>query len=128
MKPTVLIAASSAALSGMVFLGTGLAQATTIPPTISSTLTISTDSHLTSNVSCTVTGAPCIKFGAPGIKLNLNGFIITGNGGRNSCASNFVENAIETNSKNNVSIQGPGVVRGLNGVWRMVEGEQLSVL
>jgi len=127
MKPSVYIAASSAALSGMVFLGTGLAQATTIPPTISSTLTISTDGHLTSNVRCTVTGAPCIKFGAPGIKLNLNGFIITGNGGRNSCASNFVENAIETNSKNNVSIQGPGLVRRFNGFGIVVTGDHSSV-
>ena len=100
-----------AALSGMVFLGTGLAQATSIPPTISSTLTITTDSHLTSNVSCTVTGAPCIQFGAPGIKLNLNGFVITGNAGRNTCATNFVENAIDTNSENSVFIQGPGLVR-----------------
>jgi parallel beta-helix repeat protein len=127
MKPSVYIAASSAALSGMVFLGTGLAQATTIPPTISSTLTISTDGHLTSNVRCTVTGAPCIKFGAPGIKLNLNGFIITGNGGRNSCTLNFVENAIETNSKNNVSIQGPGLVRRFNGFGIVVTGDHSSV-
>jgi len=127
MKPSVFVAASSAALSGMVFFGTGLAQATTIPSTISSTLTITTDSHLTSNVRCTVTGAPCIKFGAPGIKLNLNGFIITGNGGRNSCASNFVENAIETNSKNNVSIQGPGLVRRFNGFGIVVTGDHSSV-
>src|ERR1700730_1758367 len=127
MKPSFFIAASSVALSGMVVLGTGLPQATTIPPTISSTLTISTDSRLTSNVSCTVTGAPCIKFGAPGIKLNLNGFIITGNGGRNSCASNFVENAIETNSENNVSIRGPGLVRRFNGFGIVVTGDHSEV-
>jgi hypothetical protein len=80
MKPTVLIAASSAALSGMVFFGTGLAQATTIPATISSTLTISTNSQLTVDVACKVIGAPCIVFGAPGITLNLNGHTMTGNG------------------------------------------------
>ena len=116
MKPTVFIAASSAALSG--FLGTGLAQATTIPSTISSTLTITTDSHLTGNVACTVTGAPCIKFGANGIKLKLNGFIITGNGGRNSCTLNFTDTGIDTNLKNNVSIQGPGLVSD----WRSFVG------
>src|SRR5580692_10846961 len=129
MKPTVLIAASSAALSGMVFLGTGLAQATTIPPTISSTLTISTDSHLTSNVSCTVTGAPCIQFGANGIKLNLNGFTITGNGGRNSYKLDlkFAETGIDTNSKNNVFIQGPGLVRRFNFVNIVVTGNNSSV-
>jgi hypothetical protein len=97
MKPSVFIAASFAALPGMAFVGAGFAQATPIPPTISTTLTISTDSHLTGNVSCTVTGVPCIKFGAPGIKLNLNGFSMTGNGQRDSCMLNFGENGIDTN-------------------------------
>ncbi|MGH6822583.1 MAG: right-handed parallel beta-helix repeat-containing protein [Methylocella sp.] len=116
-----------AALSGTVFFGTGLAQATTIPATISSTLTVSTDSHLTSNVSCTVTGAPCIKFGAPGIKLNLNGFIITGNGGRNTCTLNFTDTGIDTNLQNNVFIQGPGLVRRFNFVDIVVSGNNSSV-
>jgi hypothetical protein len=125
MKPTVFIAASSAALSG--FLGTGLAQATTIPSTISSTLTITTDSHLTGNVACAVTGAPCIKIGANGIKLKLNGFIITGNGGRNSCTLNFTDTEIDTNLKNNVSIQGPGLVRRFNFVDIVVSGNNSMV-
>jgi parallel beta-helix repeat protein len=78
-------------------------------------------------VSCKVPGAACIKFGAPGIKLNLNGFIITGNGGRNSCASNFAENAIDTNLQNNVFIQGPGLVRKFNGFGIVVTGNNSSV-
>lgn len=116
-----------AALSGMVFLGTGLAQATTIKSPITSTLTITTNSHLTSNVTCTVTGAPCIKFGAPNIKLNLNGFKMTGNGGPNSCVSNDAENGIDTNLKNNVSIVGPGLVRQFNGSGIVVSGNYSSV-
>jgi parallel beta-helix repeat protein len=116
-----------AVLSGMVFLGTGLAQATTIPPTISTTLTITTDSQLTGNVACTVTGAPCIQFGAPGIKLKLNGFSVTGNGGRNSCALNFGEIGIFTNAENNVSIFGPGLVRRFNGFGIIVSGNNSMV-
>jgi hypothetical protein len=127
MKPPVFIAASFAALSGMLFLGTGVAQATTIPPTISTTLTITTDSQLNGNVACTVTSAPCIKFGANGIKLKLNGFIITGNGGRNTCALNFGETGIDTNLKNNVFIQGPGLVRRFNGIGIVVSGDHSSV-
>jgi hypothetical protein len=117
---------ASAKLTGR-FLGTGLAQATTIPSTISSTLTITTDSHLTGNVACTVTGAPCIKFGANGIKLKLNGFIITGNGGRNSCTLNFTDTGIDTNLKNNVSIQGPRLVRRFNFVDIVVSGNNSMV-
>jgi parallel beta-helix repeat protein len=129
MKPSVFIAASSAALSGMVFLGTGLAQATTIPPTITSPLTITTDSQLNSNVSCAVTTAvPCIKFGAPGIKLNLNGFTMTGKGvSRASCTLNFGESGIDTNGKNNVFIRGPGVVTRFNDIGIIVSGDHSSV-
>src|SRR5258708_12902342 len=45
---------------------------------ISSTLTITDDSELTGDVTCTVAGAPCIAFGAPRITLRLNGFTIAG--------------------------------------------------
>jgi parallel beta-helix repeat protein len=119
-----------AALSGMVFFGTGLAQATTIPAVISNvtgTLIITSDSHLTTNVSCTITGAPCIKFGANGIKLNLNGFIMTGNGAQDSCTLNFGENGIDTNGKNNVSIFGPGLVWRFNDNGIVVSGNNSMV-
>ncbi|MGH6838592.1 MAG: right-handed parallel beta-helix repeat-containing protein [Methylocella sp.] len=114
-------------LAGMVVLGTGVAQATTIPATISTTLTIMTDSHLTGNVLCMVTGAPCIKFGAKDITLKLNGFIMTGNGGQTSCTSNISENGIDTNFKNNVSIFGPGLVRRFNGTGIVVSGNNSMV-
>jgi hypothetical protein len=44
---------------------------------LSSTLTIKNDSQHVGNVTCSVTGAPCIAFGASGISLKLNGFSIT---------------------------------------------------
>jgi parallel beta-helix repeat protein len=116
-----------AVLSGMVFLGTGVAQATTIPATISTTLTITTNSQLTVDVACTVTGAPCIQFGAPGITLNLNGHTITGNGFQDSCTLNFGEFGIFTNGNNNVFIIGPGLVRRFNGYGIVVSGNNSLV-
>lgn len=134
MKPTVFVAASSAALSGMVFFGTGLAQATTIPATISSTLTITTDSQLTGNVICGITTAnPCIKFGNPGIKLKLNGFSMTGQGKRDSCTLTEGpggapgQSGIDTNGKNNVSIEGPGLVTRFNDIGIVVSGNHSEV-
>src|SRR5690349_8566314 len=50
------------------------AQATDISGTIATTLTIYDNSRLVGDVTCTVTGAPCIAFGAPGLTLKLNGF------------------------------------------------------
>jgi parallel beta-helix repeat protein len=127
MKPSVFIAASSAGLSGMLFFGTGLAQATDISGPISVTKMISTNSRLTGDVTCTVTTGPCIQFKAPGIKLKLNGFTMTGNGGRDSCTPNFAEAAIDTNAQNNVSIEGPGLVTRFNGDGILVSGNNSSV-
>jgi hypothetical protein len=45
MKPFRFIIVSFVALAGMVFLGTGLAQAANITGTISTTQTIVTNSH-----------------------------------------------------------------------------------
>jgi hypothetical protein len=134
MKPSVFIAASVAALPGMVLLGTELAQATTIPSTISTTLTITTDSQLTGNVICGVTTAnPCIKFGNPGIKLKLNGFSMTGQGKRDSCTLTEGpggapgQSGIDTNGKNNVSIEGPGLVTRFNDIGIVVSGNHSEV-
>lgn len=97
-----------------VIVGAAIARATTVPSVIASTLTITTDSQLTSDVTCTVTGAPCIKFGAPRIKLDLNGHTMTGNGSRNTCTISAGEDGIFTNGQNGVSIRGPGIVRRFN--------------
>lgn len=98
------------------------AQAANISGTISSTLTITSNSQLTGDVRCTVTSAPCIKFGASGITLNLNGHTITGNGGVNSCALTANERAIDTVGANYVSILGPGIVQKFNGDSIVVSG------
>ncbi|MGH6794016.1 MAG: right-handed parallel beta-helix repeat-containing protein [Methylocella sp.] len=52
---------------------------------------------------------------------------MSGNGSQDSCALNFPENGIDTNSKNNVFIQGPGLVRRFNGNGIVVSGNHSSV-
>src|SRR5215468_11325886 len=61
-----------------VFLGARAACAADISGAITTTLTIMDDSRLVDDVTCTVTGAPCIAFGASGLTLDLNGFSMTG--------------------------------------------------
>src|SRR6476646_7349203 len=68
----------AATLLGALVLPTGRAYAADIGGTISSTLTITEDSQLVDDVTCTVTGAACIAIGAAGVTLDLNGFTMTG--------------------------------------------------
>jgi hypothetical protein len=99
-----------------VFAATG--QATDISGTISSTLTISNDSRLVGDVNCSVAllKSPCIVFGANGITLSLQGHTITGPvvDPPTNCSlptdSTFGV-GIEVNGKNDVTIQGPGVIQ-----------------
>ena len=101
----------SVLLSGLAVLSIQATWATNISGTISSTLTITQNSQLTGDVTCTVTGNPCIQFGASGIELQLNGHTMTGNGSRNICTFSAGEDGIFTNGQNAVSIEGPGIVR-----------------
>ena len=110
------VRAPIAALVFSVGLGlvAGTASATDIRGTISSTLTITEDSQLVGDVTCTVTGAPCIDFGASGIALKLNGFSLTGQGDAvTGCAGSQVagEHGIRVNGLRGVVIQGPGIVQ-----------------
>ena len=93
----------------------GSVQATDIGGTISTTLTITEDSQLVDDVTCTVTGAACIVFGAAGVTLDLNGFTMTGLAdpakacvGTNPPGGEF---GIFLNGFNNVTIRGPGLVQ-----------------
>src|SRR4026208_1839772 len=52
----------------------------TISGTISATRVLTQNARLTGDVTCTVTGAPCIVIFAPDVKLKLNGFTVTGQG------------------------------------------------
>ena len=67
-----------AAFLGALVVSASSAHAADIGGTISSRLTITEDSQLEDDVTCTVTGAACIAFGAAGVTLDLNGFTMTG--------------------------------------------------
>ena len=102
-------------LAGAVFLLQPLtAAAEDISGLITSTRTIREDSRLVGNVTCMVTGAPCITFGAPRISLRLNGFMMTGQGDPNNACSGAItanEQGINSGGQADVELRGPGVVR-----------------
>src|SRR5579872_5292072 len=92
----------------------GVAQAAKISGTIDNTLTIAEDSDLTGDVTCTVSGAPCIVINAPGVTLRLNAFTVTGLGDpQTGCSGGSTGNefGILINSQTGVTIQGPGLVQ-----------------
>jgi hypothetical protein len=92
----------------------GTAYAIDISGTVSSTLTIMDNSRLVGDVTCTVTGAPCLSFGSSNLTLDLNGYSITGQGDPvTACggASTANEAGILVNALQNVVIRGLGVVQ-----------------
>ena len=90
------------------------ASAEDIGGTIVRTLVLSENTRLIADVTCTVTGAPCIAFGAPNIVLSLNTFTITGLADPTAgCRGTNIgtDVGISTNGQANVGIRGPGVVQ-----------------
>jgi hypothetical protein len=90
------------------------AQAANISGPIASTLTITEDSELVGDVTCTVSGAACIVINAPHVTLKLNAFTINGQGDpQTGCggAATANEVGIVVNKQVAVSIQGPGLVQ-----------------
>ena len=109
-----LVVWTSGLLSG------GVARAADISGNISTTLTITTDSRLVGDVTCTVAvlKAPCIVIGASHIKLNLNGFTITGPVDPLNELSNCSVPApgpfgvgVKVAGQTDVKIEGPGIVQ-----------------
>jgi hypothetical protein len=94
------------------------AQAAKIGGVTSSTITVTEDSQLSGDITCTVTGAPCLVITAPHVTLDLNGYTITGqadpltacNGGGTSA-----EAGITSSGQNAVTVRGPGVVQRFKG-------------
>jgi hypothetical protein len=101
-----------------VLLMSSPASATDIRGTISNTLTITDNSRLVGDVTCTVTSAPCIAFGASGISLKLNGFSISGNAdAATGCAGGGVgiEIGLDVSNQRGVIVEGPGIVQRFRG-------------
>jgi len=99
---------------GAFFVCAGSASAKDIGGTISATLTITEDSQLVDDVTCTVTGAPCILVGAPHVTLELNGFTMTGQADSQTvCNGGFIvdEAGIRVEKQTDVAIHGPGLIQ-----------------
>jgi len=125
-----------AAFLGALVAFVGSAHAADIGGTISSTLTITEDSQLVDDVTCTVTGAPCIAIAAPDVTLELNGFTMTGqadpqttcSAGPTTFVIGTVEDGIELNGQTNVAIHGPGAVQQFRGPGIFsINGSSLTV-
>ena len=89
-------------------------QASNISGPIASTLTITEDSQLVGDVTCTVSGAPCIVIGGPHVTLKLNAFTINGQGDPlTGCGGGATANEIGilVNGQVAAIIQGPGLVQ-----------------
>lgn len=99
-----------------LLLGSGTAVAMEpVPCAIPATFTMTENSELVCNVTCTQEIGPCIQFGASHIKLRLNGFTITGPGvPPTGCVSNVEfppEDGIASNGQSFIQILGPGMVQ-----------------
>lgn len=98
----------------LVVVCAGTAQAKKISGTISSTMMITEDSQLVADVTCTVSGAPCITIGTSNVALDLNAFSITGQGDpQTACNGGSTPNevGILVNAQTGVTIRGPGIVQ-----------------
>jgi len=103
-----------AIIFGALFLCTGNSHGADIGGKISTTLTITEDSQLVDDVTCTVTGAACIAIGASHVTLDLNGFTMTGQGDAQAgCngTSTGGESGINVTNQKSVLIRGPGLVQ-----------------
>jgi hypothetical protein len=118
-------------LSVAGFLSGGIASAADIRGTISTTLTITEDSQLVGDVTCTMTGTPCIAFGASGVTLNLNNFSMTGQADPTTgCSGGQTANevGILINGGRGNIIQGPGVVQRVRASGITISGGSSLVL
>jgi hypothetical protein len=126
MKTFVL---SVTLMAGLVVMATGWGQAESLAGMITTTRTLTQDTDLVGDVTCTVSGAPCLVFGAPGIQLRLHGHTITGQGSPDRCPSGvlFGEVGIHTKGQAGVSIVGPGLVRRFRGYGILVNSDRSTV-
>jgi hypothetical protein len=108
---------------GVLAVSASHTQARDIGGTISTTLSITEDSQLVDDVTCTVMGAPCIILGASGITLDLNGFTMTGlgngstgcGGGPTAFSAGASEDAVFAMAQSGITIRGPGLIQRFRG-------------
>jgi hypothetical protein len=113
-----------------VLLSANAVLAEDISGPISTTRMIRDNSRLVGDVTCTVTGAPCIQFAAGHIELRLNGFTITGPADANTACggttSTGTETGIHSGAQTDVEIRGPGIVQRFRGDGILFNGTLLG--
>ena len=103
-----------AAIFGALFVCARSVHAMDIGGTISSTLTITEDSQLVDDVTCTVTSAPCIAINAPHVTLELNGFTMTGQAHPHIACNGGIQSGeagVGVVAQTDVAIHGPGLIQ-----------------
>ena len=78
-------------------------------------MAITEDSQLVGDVTCEVTGVPCLDITASNVTLDLNGFSITGQADpQTGCAgsgASGTEHGIRILQQTGVTVRGPGIVQ-----------------
>ena len=96
-------------------MSTGPVQAAQISGTITTTIAITEDSQLVGDVTCAVTGVPCLDITVSNVTLDLNGFSMTGQASpQTGCAgsgASGTEQGIRILGQTGVTIRGPGIVQ-----------------
>jgi hypothetical protein len=121
----ILVFCFSAVASG------GAQPSLALSGTISTTLSLTSDAELVGDVTCTVTGAPCIRIDAPGVSLRLNGFSISGQADPAlGCSGGLTanEHGIVVAGQRAVDIRGPGIVQRFRGQGILISGFSTKVL
>lgn len=114
------------------FVCAGSAYPADISGTIAATLTIMDNSRLVGDVTCTVSGVPCLDIGASNVTLDLNGFSITGLGDpQTGCAGSNgtgAEHGIRILQQTGVTIRGPGIVQRFRVHGILINGSTGTVV
>ena len=119
-------AALALSLLALLIFCAATAQGADIGGTITATLVISNDSKLVDDVTCAVTGVPCLDFAASNVTLDLNGFTVTGQAdsktGCSGTSAPGAEHGIRILQQTGVTIRGPGVVQLHRGHGIIING------
>jgi hypothetical protein len=131
MRYLRLVGAMLVVFGASLDLTVGAQPNTELSGTITTTLDVTRDTRLVGDVTCAVTGAPCIRIAASGVALRLEGFSIsgqadpvTGCGG----ASTANEHGIAISGQRAVDIRGPGIVQRFRGQGIQITAGSTRVL
>jgi parallel beta-helix repeat protein len=109
----------------------GGAQGRDISGAITSQLTLTEDSQLIGDVTCSTGGVACIVVGAPSVTLKLNGFTMTGEADPETACGGPItadgSTAISVSAQTNVSIEGPGVIQRFRGFGIVIGADSARV-